>query len=249
MGQVGLLEVGLDPAAVADHDADRGQPLGHHLSGQQSVGLADHPRNGRAGLGLRKFVGRLALLHLAGEDRGIDPGSDRGRRQRCPRLGLRAFGIGEFAARRRECLGRRVHPRASGEAAPHQLRLARVVFLRIGQPGARRGDVRAFGRKVGLHSHNFDLRRRDRRVGLGHRDPVGLGIDSEQQVPGADRLILAHADLDDPPADFGADRNLVLLDIGVVGRDVVVVGPVIPHRPADQQQRHRGHDRPQPQAR
>ena len=68
---------------------------------------------------------------------------------------------------------------------------------------------------VDLHSG-----RRDLRLGLGEGDAERARIDPEQQVAAAHLLILVDQDLGDRAAHFGRDRDHVLLDIGIVGRDV-----------------------------
>ena len=60
--------------------------------------------------------------------------------------------------------------------------------------------------------------RGERRLGTGKGDAVGRRIDAEEELALGDGVVLARRDLDDAAGDVGGDGDLVLLDIGIVGR-------------------------------
>ncbi|KIT90179.1 hypothetical protein QU40_00300, partial [Staphylococcus aureus] len=137
---------------------------------------------------------------------------------------------------------------AGGETLLHQRGLAVVIFLGVGDGVVRRLDVGAGALIADLVGVELHLRGRDRRLGLRNRDPIGLGIDPEEQVAGLDRLVLLHAHFDDAARHVGRDRALVLLDIGIVGRDAVAAGEVEIAHDRQQDGRHAEHQQRAQQA-
>ncbi len=117
--------------------------------------------------------------------------------------------------------------------------LAPQRFL-AGQVGPGKGDVLARGGEIGPGQRGGIRQRRLAGLGGGNRG-IGLsdlqlerfGIDPEQQVAGLDVLVLLDEHLDNLPADLGADRHLVEVDIGIVGRNLALQAAPIDH-PADQ---------------
>ena len=100
---------------------------------------------------------------------------------------------------------------------------------------ARRGDVGA-GQLAGVGQRgDVGLRGRHRRVGFGDLQPVWLGVDAEQQVARLDKLAFLHLHVDDLADDLGADADLVLLEIGVIGADLALQALPV-DEPADQQE-------------
>jgi hypothetical protein len=112
-------------------------------------------------------------------------------------------------------------------------------FARCGDLGARQVAVAGGGDLAGLGGG-------DRRIGLGQFQPIGFGIDPEQQVAGPDLLVLLDQDRDDLSAHFGADRDLVELDIGVVGSDLALQRKPVANGADQDQQRNREHQREAP---
>ena len=64
------------------------------------------------------------------------------------------------------------------------------------------------------------------RLGAGEANLDGDGIDPEEQVAGADFLMVAHGDIHDPSLDIGADLDDVVLHIGVFGRHIASAGEI-----------------------
>ena len=62
-------------------------------------------------------------------------------------------------------------------------------------------------------------------------------------------LVLTYHHCDDFASYLRADRDLALMDIGIVGGNIVIVGDVISQAAGDQQQRHRHHETQPPEAR
>ncbi len=89
-----------------------------------------------------------------------------------------------------------------------------------------------FGHRVkigGAHLLDVEACRGDRGFRLLEGEAGGFGVDAEQQVALVDGVVLAHGDLDDAAGDVGGEHRLVLLEIGVVGRDIAPAGhPEIP---------------------
>ena len=64
------------------------------------------------------------------------------------------------------------------------------------------------------------------RLGLFQRDPEGLVIQPEQDLPGLHRLVVLDLDLGDAGRDIGADLHHIRLGIGVIGPGVAPAGEI-----------------------
>ena len=64
------------------------------------------------------------------------------------------------------------------------------------------------------------------RLGAVERDLEGLRVDAEEKRAARDGLIGLYENLDDTAVDIGADRDLVRLDVGIIGRHVTAAGKV-----------------------
>ena len=89
----------------------------------------------------------------------------------------------------------------------HRLSLAHNIGFLADGALAQPGDLQAcFG---------------NRGIGLVERDLEWQGCDADKHVAALDRLTFHHQHLSNTAVDVGADRHLILLDIGIVGADAV----------------------------
>ena len=82
------------------------------------------------------------------------------------------------------------------------------------------------------------------RLSLLDRDLIVGGVELEQHLSLADRLVLLDLDLDHPAGDAGADAGAGRLDIGVVGGLVAAAGQDHERHDAQDDQRDADHQRP-----
>ncbi len=222
--KVGFLEIGLDPRMRGVDQCHRWQPRDHHLADLQSVRLRDAPRARRAHRRPVEVHLRLRPLDARRLDLRIDP-ARRARGEFCARFGGGGFGLPDAFA----CLAERVARGIIGgfrrEALFHQRRLPVEGHLGELHILARRGDVDARRVRARRQIADFDPGGVDRRGRLRDAQRIGLAVDAKEQLAFCDLLAVADGNFGDPSADFGGDRHLVHLDIGVVGR----------HRPAARQ--------------
>ena len=142
-------------------------------------------------------------------------------------------------------------------AGLQQVLVAGVFLLRegqrglgIGEVGPRRGDLRLLlddrrGDAQDLRPVLLDLG-----LGLLELDPVGAVVEARDHVAGLDRLVVADPHLRDDAGDARRHRDLVGLEIGVVGDlEEAPDGPPVPAvgpGPAEREQRRAGAGRPAP---
>ena len=123
-------------------------------------------------------------------------------------------------------------------AAAGQLALALRLHLEIGQPVL--GFLRVGPGLAQAHLELLDRGARgvDLGLGLGERQPVGLGIEPHQHVAGRHDRVVAHAHLDDAARHFAGDLRDVRLDEGVLGRGVAAALQPEHQRADEHQRRH-----------
>ena len=114
-------------------------------------------------------------------------------------------------------MARSIKPRFCGETVGGQLTLAIIFLLREVDVGLGFSNIDTssliFGRKLA----NIHLRRSDLRIRLRQRNAMGLWVNTEQQITSLHLLILMYRNLDDLAAYLSADRNDVLMYIGIIG--------------------------------
>ena len=235
VGEVGLLEVRLDPAVAGLDDGEHRRRGRDVLADLQPVRLRDDAGARRLDVGVGEVELRLVALgerclhHRVGlgVDRGIS--AEGGERRLAPLPGLAQRLLGGV-----EVVLGRVEIRLGGDALVEEALLA-IERLPLEGDVVLRGLLLGHRLLVG-GAELLDLEpgAGQRRLGAGKRDAVGLGIDAEQELAGRHRVVLAGRDIDDASRDVGGDRHLVLLDIGVVGRGIAAAGQ--PEIAADQEQ-------------
>ena len=119
------------------------------------------------------------------------------------------------------------------DLAGHQLLAPLQFALREAEIGFGRFQILLAGTIGRLEADDLVVRVLDVGVRLVDRDLQRLGIELEQHVAFFHRLVLMHLELDDAAGDVGADRDLVGVDIGVVG---VGIAPAVEIDDADADQ-------------
>jgi len=127
------------------------------------------------------------------------------------------------------CIAQRRHP--------VEARLGKADILARGG-NIDPGQVARIGERddIGLRACQIGLRARQ-------RDAIGFGVDAEQQLPRRDLFALPDEYLDNLPANFAADGDHILLDIGIVGRNLALQAQPIEARGGEEQEWHRQHQR------
>ena len=119
------------------------------------------------------------------------------------------------------------------------------------EPPLGEGDVAARGLDVGsgqfrriAERNHVGLRAGDRGVGLGDLQAERLGVDPEQELSHRHVGTLGEFDIDDLPAHFGADRDHVLFEVSIVGRDLA--GEALPIKKGTNRERERNREQHTP---
>src|SRR5690606_538238 len=126
-------------------------------------------------------------------------------------------GIGEPLTRLLDVVAGVVIGGAGGETAIDQRLVTLEIALGILEIGLGSGNVGARALHLGGGLGDLHLGGANLRLGIGERDAIGPGIDTEEHVAAVDDLVFAHQHLDDGAGHLGGDGHHVALDIGVVG--------------------------------
>ena len=224
--------------------ADHADPLDGHLADLQLVRILDHAIHRRADIGSREVQPGLVDRGLRLSDLRLLARSDRGVRVRGA-----STRIGELSLGRTHVVVSGVEIGAGGEALLEQRLLSseRVLLDLQVRLGAR--DV-ASGAGSRRPKHlRLQLGIGQCRLRLLERDLIGLRVDSEEKIALLHMRAVADVDRDHLSVHLRADRNDVLLDLRIVGRDAAAARHVIIETADDQQRRDdQHHDRLRPVA-
>src|SRR5690606_1946848 len=94
-----------------------------------------------------------------------------------------------------------------------------------------------------LERDDVGLRVDDGRVRAGEVELERFWVDAEQQIARSDALVFLHLDLDDLAADLGTDSHHVLLDVGIVGRNLALQTLPVEQAPDEEKHGQRYHRR------
>lgn len=237
VGDVGLLQVRLDPELLGRDHAEGGGAGTHEIALTDRVDAADDAVIGGQNLGTLEV--ELGLVELG-------PGLQEFRMLLRRHVGIaRQCGddAGEILAESRdlqlhhvEAIAGFVQASLGRHLALGQVRLAAELALGIGDVGLRQLQLFALLAEAGAKRVQLEADRVELGLGLGDGDLQRLVVDAEQRLASLHRLVLADGDGDYAAGDVGADRGLGRFHIGVVGRDdASAVEIQVERDPADQE--------------